>query len=165
MIVTFLGQLVPYDSAIFLSTDNLPSDHEHQDAAAMNLLKKRIRVSFALQRFLVKITNDISNYRKAISDHFRWESVQTLGESFDCCAADGISWSTCVEVRQMRMLIYSVNNLWSQDRRRHPLCAQQCIPHWRWRWDGFGKLNWTFISTAAFVLMEQFYSDNTCCWQ
>lgn len=39
------GQLIPYDSAIFLSTDNLPNDTEHQNQASMILLKKRIRVS------------------------------------------------------------------------------------------------------------------------
>lgn len=38
------GQLIPYDSAIFLSTDNLPNDTEHQQPASMILLKKRIRV-------------------------------------------------------------------------------------------------------------------------
>lgn len=40
-----LGQLIPYDSAIFLSTDTLPNDPEHQESASMILLKKRIRVS------------------------------------------------------------------------------------------------------------------------
>lgn len=39
------GQLIPYDSAIFLSTDNLPNNTEHQQQASMILLKKRIRVS------------------------------------------------------------------------------------------------------------------------
>lgn len=39
------GQLIPYDSAIFLSTDHLPNDTEHQQQASMILLKKRIRVS------------------------------------------------------------------------------------------------------------------------
>lgn len=39
------GQLIPYDSAIFLSTDELPNDTEHQNNASMILLKKRIRVS------------------------------------------------------------------------------------------------------------------------
>ncbi|CRL03039.1 CLUMA_CG016398, isoform A [Clunio marinus] len=38
------GQLIPYDSAIFLSTDNLPNDTEHQQPASMILLKKRIRL-------------------------------------------------------------------------------------------------------------------------
>lgn len=39
------GQLIPFDSAIFLSTDDLPNDTEHQLQASMFLLKKRIRVS------------------------------------------------------------------------------------------------------------------------
>lgn len=47
------GQLIPYDSAIFLSTDKLPNDTEHQQPASMILLKKRIRVSFARQSFCV----------------------------------------------------------------------------------------------------------------
>lgn len=38
------GQLIPFDSAIFLSTDDLPNDTEHQLQASMFLLKKRIRV-------------------------------------------------------------------------------------------------------------------------
>lgn len=42
------GQLIPYDSAIFLSTDNLPNDTEHQQPASMILLKKRIRVSLTM---------------------------------------------------------------------------------------------------------------------
>lgn len=41
------GQLIPYDSAIFLSTDKLPNDTEHQQPASMILLKKRIRVSLS----------------------------------------------------------------------------------------------------------------------
>jgi hypothetical protein len=39
------GQLIPFDSAIFLSTDELPNDEEHRLQASMFLLKKRIRVS------------------------------------------------------------------------------------------------------------------------
>lgn len=39
------GQLIPFDSAIFLSTDELPDDIEHQLQASIFLLKKRIRVS------------------------------------------------------------------------------------------------------------------------
>lgn len=38
------GQLIPFDSAIFLSTDDIPNDTEHQYHASMFLLKKRIRV-------------------------------------------------------------------------------------------------------------------------
>ncbi|KAG5678647.1 hypothetical protein PVAND_008303 [Polypedilum vanderplanki] len=38
------GQLIPFDSAIFLSTDELPNDTEHQLQASMFLLKKRIRL-------------------------------------------------------------------------------------------------------------------------
>lgn len=55
------SQLVPYDSAIFLSTDNLPSDHEHQDAAAMNLLKKRIRLYLIIfDEKLFKLSENLS---------------------------------------------------------------------------------------------------------
>lgn len=35
---------VPYDSAIFLSTDSIPRDYTDKQEAAMILLKKRIRV-------------------------------------------------------------------------------------------------------------------------
>ena len=43
------GQLIPFDSAIFLTTDDIPTDaipndNEHQYQASMFLLKKRIRV-------------------------------------------------------------------------------------------------------------------------
>lgn len=38
------GQLIPFDSAIFVSTDDIPSDTGHQQQASMFLLKKRIRV-------------------------------------------------------------------------------------------------------------------------
>lgn len=41
------AQLIPYDSAIFLSTDLLPKDLEYQQQASMMLLKKRIRVIIA----------------------------------------------------------------------------------------------------------------------
>lgn len=40
------SELIPYDSAIFLSTDNDPTDFEQFDRAATILIKKRIRVSF-----------------------------------------------------------------------------------------------------------------------
>ena len=40
------GQLIPYDSAIFVSTDRLPNNTQHQQPASMILLKKRIRVDF-----------------------------------------------------------------------------------------------------------------------
>lgn len=46
------GQLIPFDSAIFLSTDDLPNDTEHQLQASMFLLKKRIRVSCCCFKFL-----------------------------------------------------------------------------------------------------------------
>lgn len=36
---------IPYDSAIFISTDNDPSDSELFDRAATVLIKKRIRVN------------------------------------------------------------------------------------------------------------------------
>lgn len=42
------GQLIPFDSAIFLSTDDLPNDTEHQLQASMFLLKKRIRVRISI---------------------------------------------------------------------------------------------------------------------
>lgn len=48
-----LGQLIPYDSAIFLSTDTLPNDPEHQESASMILLKKRIRVSRKLNSYFI----------------------------------------------------------------------------------------------------------------
>lgn len=38
------AQQIPFDSAIFLSTDSIPVDKDHQKSAAMILLKKRIRV-------------------------------------------------------------------------------------------------------------------------
>lgn len=38
------GQLIPFDSAIFITTDDIPNDIEHQEQASMFLLKKRIRV-------------------------------------------------------------------------------------------------------------------------
>ncbi|XP_070498306.1 uncharacterized protein [Chironomus tepperi] len=38
------GQLIPFDSAIFISTDDIPNDSEHQLQASMFLLKKRIRL-------------------------------------------------------------------------------------------------------------------------
>lgn len=44
------GQLIPFDSAIFLSTDDLPDDIEHQLQASIFLLKKRIRVSMNAQK-------------------------------------------------------------------------------------------------------------------
>lgn len=40
------AHLIPYDSAIFLSTDSLAKDLDYKQQAAMLLLKKRIRVSF-----------------------------------------------------------------------------------------------------------------------
>jgi hypothetical protein len=41
-------QLIPFDSAIFLSTDELPNDTEHRMQASMYLLKKRIRLYLIL---------------------------------------------------------------------------------------------------------------------
>lgn len=38
------SELVPYDSAIFISTDKIPQDLELMRNAATTLLKKRIRV-------------------------------------------------------------------------------------------------------------------------
>lgn len=40
------GQLIPFDSAIFVTTDDVPSDAGYQYQASMYLLKKRIRVRF-----------------------------------------------------------------------------------------------------------------------
>lgn len=39
------SELVPYDSAIFISTDSVPADTDAAQYAAITLLKKRIRVS------------------------------------------------------------------------------------------------------------------------
>lgn len=39
------SELVPYDSAIFISTDSVPADTDSAQYAAITLLKKRIRVS------------------------------------------------------------------------------------------------------------------------
>lgn len=50
------GQLIPYDSAIFLSTDTLPMDPMHQDSASMILLKKRIRVSKIRKLFELRLS-------------------------------------------------------------------------------------------------------------
>lgn len=38
------SELVPYDSAIFISTDSIPADTDSAQYAAITLLKKRIRV-------------------------------------------------------------------------------------------------------------------------
>lgn len=54
------AQLIPYDSAIFLSTDSLPKDLEHQQQASMMLLKKRIRV------FIINI---IDRLRKCLNNY------------------------------------------------------------------------------------------------
>lgn len=42
-------ELVPYDSAIFISTDKMPEDVNLVKYAAITLLKKRIRVCYSLQ--------------------------------------------------------------------------------------------------------------------
>lgn len=39
------SELVPYDSAIFISTDKIPTDASLMKNAAIVLLKKRIRVT------------------------------------------------------------------------------------------------------------------------
>lgn len=39
------SELIPYDSAIFISTDSVPDDINLARYAAITLLKKRIRVS------------------------------------------------------------------------------------------------------------------------
>lgn len=39
------SELIPYDSAIFISTDSVPDDINLAKYAAITLLKKRIRVS------------------------------------------------------------------------------------------------------------------------
>lgn len=43
------SELVPYDSAIFISTDKIPNDGTLMKSAATVLLKKRIRVT--IQQF------------------------------------------------------------------------------------------------------------------
>lgn len=61
------GQLIPYDSAIFLSTDKLPNDTEHQQPASMILLKKRIRVSFAKTKPLCRLfCNNVPLYSSTL---------------------------------------------------------------------------------------------------
>lgn len=44
------SELIPYDSAIFLSTDRVPQNAEFSQEAAIVLLKKRIRVSFMISQ-------------------------------------------------------------------------------------------------------------------
>jgi hypothetical protein len=43
------SELIPYDSAIFLSTQFVPTDTDLEHLAAITLLKKRIRVSTGLK--------------------------------------------------------------------------------------------------------------------
>ncbi|CAO1374836.1 unnamed protein product [Diamesa serratosioi] len=52
------AQLIPYDSAIFLSTDLLPKDLEYQQQASMMLLKKRIRMYLIMFDEKTTIEND-----------------------------------------------------------------------------------------------------------
>jgi hypothetical protein len=40
------SEMIPYDSAIFLSTQFDPTDYDLEHLAAITLLKKRIRVNF-----------------------------------------------------------------------------------------------------------------------
>jgi hypothetical protein len=57
------GQLIPFDSAIFLSTDNLPNDTEHQVQASLFLLKKRIRVRIKIcYSFILIFINLLSSH-------------------------------------------------------------------------------------------------------
>jgi predicted nucleic acid-binding Zn ribbon protein len=66
------GQLIPYDSAIFLSTDVLPNDDDHRQSASMILLKKRIRVRIQLLTFMLSILLIILIlYLKALPHNFR----------------------------------------------------------------------------------------------
>ena len=46
------AQQIPFDSAIFLSTDSIPVDKDHQKSASMILLKKRIRVGIFLEIYI-----------------------------------------------------------------------------------------------------------------
>lgn len=48
------SELVPYDSAIFISTDKIPQDIGLMKNAATILLKKRIRVIFKCVNFSTK---------------------------------------------------------------------------------------------------------------
>lgn len=50
------SELIPYDSAIFVSTDSIPADVNLAQYAGITLLKKRIRVS------AVRISVIISNH-------------------------------------------------------------------------------------------------------
>lgn len=47
------SELVPYDSAIFISTDKIPKDTSLMKNAAIVLLKKRIRVGLHLLHLLI----------------------------------------------------------------------------------------------------------------
>lgn len=54
---TFFGiiraiELIPYDSAVFVSTGLLPADENLAQYAAMALLKKRIRVDIVHKKYL-----------------------------------------------------------------------------------------------------------------
>lgn len=50
------SELIPYDSAIFISTDNVPDDTNLARYAAITLLKKRIRVCiFKMLQIAIKL--------------------------------------------------------------------------------------------------------------
>lgn len=84
------GQLIPYDSAIFLSTDKLPNDTEHQQPASMILLKKRIRVSTAKYRFHCDLFVTTLRFT-ALSGDFRREESCGEGKLVNGSAANWIS--------------------------------------------------------------------------
>ncbi|CAG9801094.1 unnamed protein product [Chironomus riparius] len=54
------GQLIPFDSAIFITTDDIPNDNEHQYQASMFLLKKRIRLYLIIFDDRNNTTNETS---------------------------------------------------------------------------------------------------------
>lgn len=83
------GQLIPYDSAIFLSTDKLPNDTEHQQPASMILLKKRIRVSFEVKSLMRSCRSNFS-VPSALFDNFRREESCGEGKLVDGCEANRI---------------------------------------------------------------------------
>lgn len=69
------SELVPYDSAIFISTDKIPQDISLMKNAATILLKKRIRVSCVNLSILISeislfFCHSNSSHRKKIIDLF-----------------------------------------------------------------------------------------------
>lgn len=62
------SELIPYDSAIFISTDSVPLDEHLAQIAAITLLKKRIRVS-AIMRIFSKLLKTKKNPKLMQSAH------------------------------------------------------------------------------------------------